>query len=77
MCIGDQKQDGKKAYSDRWKNVVYEKEAGRTDFVGDWVSKDIAIRHQTTTMHTMYIVTCFEHYIIVYFFKIMELTSAY
>jgi hypothetical protein len=50
---GDQKQDGKKAYLEVWKNVVSEMEAWRTDFVGDWVSKDVAIRHGTTTyIHT-------------------------
>jgi hypothetical protein len=32
---GDQKEDGKKAYLELWKNVVYEMETGRTDFVGD------------------------------------------
>jgi hypothetical protein len=46
---GDQKQDGKKAYLELWQNVVYETETGRTDFIGDWVSKDVAIRHRTTT----------------------------
>jgi hypothetical protein len=46
---GDEKQDGKKTYSELWKNVVYKMETGRTDFVGDWVSKDVAKRHRTTT----------------------------
>jgi hypothetical protein len=41
-----QKQDGKKAYSELRKNVVSEMETGRTDFVRDWVSKDV--RHRTT-----------------------------
>jgi hypothetical protein len=42
-----------KAYSERWKNEVYEMETGRRDFVGDWVSKDVAIRHRMTTyIHT-------------------------
>jgi hypothetical protein len=36
-------------YSERWKNVAYEVETGGTDFVRDWVSKEIAIRHRTTT----------------------------
>jgi hypothetical protein len=27
--------------------VFYEMESGMTDFVGDWVSKDAAIRHGT------------------------------
>jgi hypothetical protein len=44
----DQKQDGKNAYSELRKNVVSDMESGRTDFVGDWVSKDLAIRHRTT-----------------------------
>jgi hypothetical protein len=29
--------------------VVYEMETGRTDFVGDWVLNDVAIRHRTPT----------------------------
>jgi hypothetical protein len=49
---GDQKQDGKKAYSERWKNVVCEMETGRTEFVGDWMLKDVAICHRTTYIHT-------------------------
>jgi hypothetical protein len=49
---GDQKQDGKKAYSERCNNVVYEMETGRTDFFGDWVSKNVAIRHRTTTIQS-------------------------
>jgi hypothetical protein len=43
---GDQKHDGKMAYSDLWTKVVYEIE---TEFVGDWVSKDVAIRHRKIT----------------------------
>jgi hypothetical protein len=31
---GDQKEDGNKAYSERWNNVVYEMETGRTDLFG-------------------------------------------
>jgi hypothetical protein len=46
---GDQKQDGRKAYLEPWKNVVYEKETNRTNFVGILVSKDVAIRHRMTT----------------------------
>jgi hypothetical protein len=50
---GDRKQDGMKAYSERWKDVIYKMETGRTDFVGDWVSKDVAIRHRMTIyIHT-------------------------
>jgi hypothetical protein len=45
---GDQKQDGKKAYSERWKKVAYELETRMSDLVGDWVSKDVAIHHRTT-----------------------------
>jgi hypothetical protein len=37
-----------KAYSELWKSVVFEMESSRTDFVGDWVSKDVALRHITT-----------------------------
>jgi hypothetical protein len=49
----DRKQDGKKAVLDLCKNVVYDVETGRTDFVGDLVSKYVAIRHRTTTcIHT-------------------------
>jgi hypothetical protein len=49
---GDRKQHGTKGYSELWKNVVYEMETGRRDFVG-WVSKDVAIRRTTTTrIHT-------------------------
>jgi hypothetical protein len=70
-CIGwllegkeaDQKQDGKKAYSERWKNVVYEMETGGTDFVADSVPKDVAIRHRTTTYVRKYIHTCMHTYI--------------
>jgi hypothetical protein len=40
----------KKAYSERWHNVVYEMETRRSDFVGDRVSKDVATRHRTTTI---------------------------
>jgi hypothetical protein len=29
--------------------VVCEMETGRTEFVGDWVSKDVAIRHRKIT----------------------------
>lgn len=36
----DRKQDGKKAVLDLCKNVVYDVETGRTDFVGDLVSND-------------------------------------
>jgi hypothetical protein len=32
---GDEKQDGKKAYSELWKNVVYELETEKTDLGGD------------------------------------------
>jgi hypothetical protein len=32
---GDQKQHGKKTYSEQWKNVVYEIEPGRTVFFGN------------------------------------------
>jgi hypothetical protein len=28
--------------------MVYEMETGRTDFTGDWVSEDVAIRHRMT-----------------------------
>jgi hypothetical protein len=49
----DRKQNGKKAVLDLCKNVVYDMETGRTDFVGDLVSKHVAIRHRTTTcIHT-------------------------
>jgi hypothetical protein len=34
--------------------VASEKQTGRTEFVGEWVSKDVVIRHRTTT----YIHTC-------------------
>jgi hypothetical protein len=37
---------GKKTCLELWNNVVYEMETGRTDFVGDWVSKDVATRHK-------------------------------
>jgi hypothetical protein len=60
---GDQKQDGKKAYSELWNNVVYEMETGRTDFFGDWVSKDVAIRCRTTTYIHTYIHTRTHAYI--------------
>jgi hypothetical protein len=53
----NQKQDGKKAYSERWKNMVYEVETGRTDFFGVWVSKDVILRRTTTYIHT-YIHAC-------------------
>jgi hypothetical protein len=43
---GRPKQDGMKTYLELWKNV-YEMESGRTDFVEDWMSKDVAIRHRT------------------------------
>lgn len=39
---GDLKQDGKQ-YSELWKNMVYEFEAGMTDFGEDWMSKDVVI----------------------------------
>jgi hypothetical protein len=43
------KTSGRKAYPERWKNVVHKMETGGTDFVGDWGSKDVvAIRHGTT-----------------------------
>jgi hypothetical protein len=45
---GDQKQAGKKVYSELRKNVVYEMETGRADFVGDWVLKDVAVCHRMT-----------------------------
>jgi hypothetical protein len=32
---GDQKQDGKKAYSELWKNVIFEMETERRDLIGD------------------------------------------
>jgi hypothetical protein len=41
--------DGCKAYSELRKNVFSAMETGRTELVGDWVSKDVAIRHRTTT----------------------------
>jgi hypothetical protein len=47
----DQIQDGKKAYLELWKNVVYKMETAMTDFVGDWVSKDVTMRHITTYIH--------------------------
>jgi hypothetical protein len=46
---GDQKQDGKKVYSELGKNVVYKMETRKADFGGDWVSKKVAICHRTTT----------------------------
>jgi hypothetical protein len=48
---GRSNQDGKKAYSERWKNVVYEMETGKTELLEDWVSKDAAIRHRTTNTY--------------------------
>jgi hypothetical protein len=50
---GRPKTRRKKAYSELWKNVVSKMDTGRTDFVGDWVSKYVAIRHRTNTyIHT-------------------------
>jgi hypothetical protein len=53
ITIRYQKQDGKKTYSEQWKRVVYQMETGRTDFFADRVSKDVAIRHRTTTYITI------------------------
>jgi hypothetical protein len=49
----DQKQDGKKAYSELWKNVICEMDNGRTDFIGDWVSND----YIRTSLHFVLIIS--------------------
>jgi hypothetical protein len=51
----DQNQDGQKAYSERWKYVVYRMETRTTDFVGDRVSKKVAVRCRTTIYKHTYI----------------------
>jgi hypothetical protein len=51
------KTKNKKAYTQRWKNVAYDMGIGRTELVGDWVSKDVAIRHRTTACIHTYIHT--------------------
>jgi hypothetical protein len=45
------------------KIVVSEMETGRTDFVGDWVSKDVTIRHRTTTCLYIYICIFAKEYV--------------
>jgi hypothetical protein len=43
----------RRSHSERWKNVICEMDAGRTDCIGDWVSKDVATRDRATTyIHT-------------------------
>jgi hypothetical protein len=38
-------------------------ETGRTDFVGDWVSKNVALSHRTTTYIHTYTSTYIHTYI--------------
>jgi hypothetical protein len=60
----NQKQDEQKAYSERWKNVVYEMQTGRTDFVGGWMSKDVAVRHRTTTYIRTYMFLIYTGHVV-------------
>jgi hypothetical protein len=51
------KNDGNKAYSELWKDVVYEMETGMTDFIGDWELNDVVICHRTIACIHTYIHT--------------------
>jgi hypothetical protein len=53
-------QNGKKAYSELWENVVYKEEAGKTEFGGDWVSKVVVIRHRKTAYAYIHIQTFYK-----------------
>jgi hypothetical protein len=52
------KQDGKKADLELWKNVGYEMENGRADFIGNWLSKDDTNHRMTTYIHTYILLGC-------------------